>query len=334
MRSLPSLRALQAFEATARHLSVTRAAEELHVTPSAISHQLKSLESHLGIRLFHRLNRRIALTDTGRSYVQLLAAVFDRIASATDHIINGGISDVITVHCPPSFAPAWLVPRVHEFRGRHPDIDLRLHATPEPPEFFRSDTDVEIRYGPGDWPGLTVIPLMEDYITPLGTPDFRSQLSRRALPQEILALPLIHSERSPIGWADWFRHVGEEVPPLRRGLRFDRGYLSIQAAASGHGVALESLVFAEREIRTGALVPLCAFPEAFMPVGGHHLVYPPAYGDVPKVQRFRNWILEAAQESRRVSTSFVTELGSEQAPPVPTGSAQDARKRGKRRKGT
>jgi LysR family glycine cleavage system transcriptional activator len=106
MRSLPPIKALQAFEAAARYLSVSRAAEELHVTPSAISHQLKALERHLGVRLFHRLNRRIALTDTGRNYLQSLASVFDRIESATNYVIHGGVSDVITVHCPPSFAPA------------------------------------------------------------------------------------------------------------------------------------------------------------------------------------------------------------------------------------
>jgi LysR family transcriptional regulator, glycine cleavage system transcriptional activator len=142
MPTLPPLRALQAFEASARHMSVARAAEELSVTPSAISHQLKALEAFLGVRLFHRFNRRIALTDTGRGYVQLLASGFDRIARATDHVIAGGVSDVLTVHCSPSFAPAWLLPRLGGFMAAHRGIDLRIHATPEPPDFFRSDTDV------------------------------------------------------------------------------------------------------------------------------------------------------------------------------------------------
>src|SRR3546814_21056200 len=118
MRSLPPMKALQAFEAAARHSSVQRAAEELHVTPSAVSHQLRALESYLGIRLFHRHSRRIVLTDTGRNYLQSIGGIFDHVESATRDVIEGGISDVLTVHCPPTFAPAWLLPRIPDFMAR------------------------------------------------------------------------------------------------------------------------------------------------------------------------------------------------------------------------
>jgi LysR family glycine cleavage system transcriptional activator len=260
------------------------------------------------VRLFHRLNRRIALTDTGRNYLQSLASVFDRIESATNYVIHGGVSDVITVHCPPSFAPAWLVPRIPDFMRTHPDIDLRLHATPEPPDFFRSDTDVEIRYGPGDWPGLHTTTLMSDYVTPLASPSLRKRLSRIPHPEELRELTLIHSERSPVRWVDWFKAMGADPPTMRRGLRFDRGYLSIQAACNGLGVALESLVFAEREIEAGDLVPLFGVSGAYLAVGGHHLVYPPGYGEIPKIQRFRDWIVAAAQDTQRVMSKAVPQL--------------------------
>jgi LysR family glycine cleavage system transcriptional activator len=293
MRTLPPIRALQAFEAAARRGSVALAAEELHVTPSAISHQLKALEEYLGVHLFHRLNRRIALTDIGRSYLQLLATVFDRIEGATEHVIHGGVSDVLTVHCPPSFAPAWLLPRLPDFRARHPDIDLRLHATPEPPEFFRSDTDVEIRYGTGDWPGLTVVTLMGDHVMPLATPAVRKTLPAHPSPDDILDLPLIHSERAMVGWNDWTRAFGLR-PAATRGLRFDRAYLSLQAATLGLGVALETHVFAERYLRSGALVALLG-ENGQISAGGHFLVYPATYAVMPKVLRFRDWLLDAAR---------------------------------------
>lgn len=290
MRSLPPLRALQAFEATARNLSVAAAANELCVTPSAVSHQLRTLEHHLGVRLFHRTARRVTLTDAGRGCVDLLSSGFDRIARATEHVINGRVGDVLTIHCPPSFAPAWLVPRLADFRERQPEIDLRIHATPEPPEFFRSDTDVEIRYGLGEWPGLEVIPLMTEEVVPLAAPSIRDRLPAEPSPADILACPLIHSERALVGWPDWCRALRVDQSPSHAGLRFDRGYLAVQAAAEGLGVALETRTFAQRELHHGRVQSIgCG-----VPAGGHYLVYPATYAALPKVVAFRDWIVGAA----------------------------------------
>lgn len=297
MRTLPPLRALQAFEATARHLSVASAAGELCVTPSAVSHQVKALERQLGVKLFHRLNRRLLLTDAGRGYMQLLGSGFDRIARATEHVVNGGISDLLTIHCPPSFAPAWLLPRLAGFMSRHPDIDLRIHATPEPPEFFRSDTDVEIRYGTGEWPGLTVVPLMEDAVLPLGSPALRARLPECPSAEDVLKLPLIHSERAIVGWPQWCRALGLEFSSGRGGLRFDRAYLALQAAAEGLGVALETHVFAERGLAAGTIVPLLDGGSGIVPAGAHYLVYPAVYGAIPKIRCFEDWMRKAAQVS-------------------------------------
>jgi len=271
-------------------MSVQRAAEELHVTPSAISHQLRALETYLGIRLFHRHSRRIVLTDTGRTYLQSIGGIFDHIESATRDVVEGGISDVLTVHCPPTFAPAWLLPRVPDFMAKHPSIDLRIHATPEPPDFFRSDTDVEIRYGDGDWPGLISIELMPDRVAPLMSPGLRAKLPEALAPEHLKAVTLIHSERSPVSWADWFRHHGVPGNGRLRGPRFDRGYLSIQAAVDGIGVALESVVFADREVRSGTLITVFELIHEGMKLGGHYLVYPEIYRDIPKVAAFTRWI--------------------------------------------
>ncbi|GGK21056.1 LysR substrate-binding domain-containing protein [Salinarimonas ramus] len=305
MSSLPPLRALQVFEAVARLQSVTVAADELAVTPSAVSHQLRGLEEYLGVRLFHRLHRRIALTDAGRDYAALLGHGFERIARATDNLVRGGAGDVLTLHCPPSFAPAWLVPRLSRFVAAHPDIDLRIHATPEPPAFFRSDTDVEIRYGAGDWPGLEIVELMEDEVVPLASPALAARLPRSATVADVLALPLIHSERALVAWDRWTHVLSPGTIAPRGGLRFDRAYLALQAAAEGLGATLETMIFAERFLADGSLVPLLD-EAARIAAGAHYLVYPSAYGDMPKVRRFRAWLVEEARRATAPSTSYLT----------------------------
>jgi LysR family transcriptional regulator, glycine cleavage system transcriptional activator len=295
MRAMPPLRALQAFETTARHSSVTAAAVELHVTPSAVSHQIRALEAHLGLQLFHRTNRRVVLSDAGRNYLQLVTSAFDRIDAATRELVGHGFTDVLTVHCAPTFAPAWLMPRLPDFLERHSDIDIRINATPEPADFTRGTIDVEIRYGDGDWPGFKVIPLMREEIAPLCSPAFlNTHLPAQPHPTDLVGLRLIHSERSLVSWRAWADVNGVPDLEVRRGLRFDRGYLSIQAALDGLGIALESDVFAARELARGDLVKPFAGAAIPIEVSAHHLVYPSAYRDVPKVRKFRTWITEHA----------------------------------------
>lgn len=289
-RKLPPLRGLEAFEAVARLGSVTDAADELALTPSAVSHRLRALEEHLGVRLFHRGNRRVALSDAGRDYLLSIGSAFERIERSTERLSSGMASDLLTVHCPPSFAPAWLMPRIVRFRQRHPDIDLRIHASPEPVDFFRTDTDVEIRYGNSDWAGLVVTPLMEDRLTPLCAPALLK--GRPDLPRARLAgLPLMVSERAPISWEDWFRHKGIAPLPVR-GLRFDRGYLALQAARDGLGIALESTVFAAPDLAAGHLARVFLPELGDIVIGSHTMVYPPIFRDVPKIVTFRAWVLE------------------------------------------
>lgn len=289
-RHLPPLHALQAFEAIARTRSVTGAANELNLTPSAVSHRLRNLESSLGISLFHRVQRRMVLSDAGRDYLQLISSALDRIERASERLIGGMASDILTVHCPPSFAPAWLVPRVHRFLRLHPDIDLRIHASPVPVDFFRTDTDVEIRSGNTDWAGLHVTPLMADVLTPLCAPRLRDRIGAEPGPEALLKVPLIFSERSPLGWEQWFRARKIRFQS-QRGLRFDRGYLALQAAAAGLGVALESVTFAGQYLENGGLVRLFPRDVGDTVAGAHTLVYPPVYGDMQKVRLFREWII-------------------------------------------
>lgn len=293
-RSLPPLRTLLAFEATARHLSVQRAAAELHVSPSAVSHQIRALEDRLGVRVFHRTTRSVRLTDAGYGFLQRIRVALDRLAEATREVVDAGFTDVLTVHCAPSFAPAWLMPRLGSFLARHPDIDVRIKATPDPVDFLRSDVDLEIRYGLGDVRGLSVEPLLPERIVPLANARTARQLAGIPAARALADAPLIHSERSPLSWVGWLREHRIAGVNTARGLRVDRAYLAIQAAIDGLGVALESTVFAARELRARRLVRL--FPQlesAERPA--HFLVTTEAHARLPKVIAFRAWLLERSR---------------------------------------
>jgi len=289
-RRLPPLRSIQAFEAIARLGSVTGAAEELALTASALSHRLRKLEDHLGVQLFYRTKRRMVLTNAGREYLQSVRSAFDRMEQASERLAGGMASDLLTIHCPPSFAPAWLLPRIKGFLDAHTTIDVRIHATPEPVDFFKTDTDVEIRYGTSDWAGLVVTPLMQDALTPLCSPDMKLQIGRLDEADGLKDVSLIISERAPVGWKEWFR-ARNFRRTLDRGLYFDRGYLALQAAAQGLGVALESTVFAEPYLRSGRLVRLFEPDFGDLVIGAHSLVYPPSYQDIERVKLFRAWIV-------------------------------------------
>jgi len=289
MRHLPPLRTLLAFETTARHLSVGRAAEELCISPSAVSHQLRAIEDFLGVRLFHRTTRTMQLTDAGYNYLQLVSGGLERLATATHDIVDAGFTDVLTIQCPPSFAPAWLVPRLSRFVALHPDIDLRIRAKPDPVDFLRSAVDLEIRYRLGETAGLVVEPLLKEAVVPLARPMLARRLRSKSAQEALNSTPLIHSERSPQNWTAWLRSQNISGVNVARGLRFDRAYLSIQAAVDGLGVALESTVFAARAIESKQLVRL--FPSLPEPsTMAHYLVYSEVNAHLPKIRKFRDWM--------------------------------------------
>lgn len=288
---------MHAFESAARLSSINAAAAELRLTPSAISHQVKALERYLGVALFRRAHRAIFLTDAGTVFLQLASGALDRVEHAAKVVIERGYADILTVHCAPTFAPAWLMPRLADFLASYPDVDVRLHATPDLSDFVHSDVDIEIRYGTGDWPGLYVVPLIAERITPLLSPRLAGRARRRMTASEVAKLPLIHSERSLLSWTAWFDAHHVTNYNVARGLRFDRGYLSVQAAVDGLGVALESTVFAERDLDRGALVAPFLEREDTRPVSAHYLVCPLQHLRLTKVRRFHDWIVRMARES-------------------------------------
>ena len=201
MARLPSLNALRAFEAAGRHLSFTRAAEELHVTQAAVSHQIKSLEEQLGIRMFRRGPRGLLLTDAGQSYLPDVREAFQRLTFATDRLLEDDARGAITVSVLPSFAARWLVPRLTRFRADHPDVEVRVSADDRLADFDRDDVDEAIRYGRGDYPGLKSDRFLSEELFPVCSPDLLARLPLDR-PEDLGRHTLLHDDMR-IDWSVW-----------------------------------------------------------------------------------------------------------------------------------
>lgn len=295
MRKLPPLKAVQAFEAAARLGSILKASEELRVTPSAVSHQVRFLEEELGVRLFHRAHRSVILTDVGRLYAEELGASLTAIEAATRAMGRERRSDILSVHVVPSLATQWLMPRLARFTSRNPDIDVRLHASTERVDLLSGAVDLDIRYGSVfDHSGVVVEPFPPETIVVLCAAGLRDGDNPIRSASDLKRHALIHSEVNLYSWRDWQRaHPGVELN-LDRGLRFDRSFMSINAAIDGRGICLESRLLVERELASGSLVmPLG--PEG-PSIGCHSLVYLRSRRSLPKVAFFRDWLFRALSD--------------------------------------
>jgi LysR family glycine cleavage system transcriptional activator len=283
--SLPPLNALRSFEVAARQLSFTRAAQELHVTQTAVSHQIRVLESHLGVRLFLRLPRRLALTVEGQAYARELGSVFDRIADATLALQAQPRREVLTVTALPSLTARWLVPRLGRFLDAHPRIDLRLLATERTLDFVREAVDIGIRWGYGRWAGLSSEKLMDDECFPVCSP--RLLRRRRMTLTDLQRQPLLHDD-SPDGWRRWLRAAGAVGVDAEGGHVFNDANLTLQLAAEGRGVALGRRVLVEEDLASGRLVRPFALSIPSEP--SYYLVSSPHTADLPRVRAFRAWL--------------------------------------------
>lgn len=293
MRNIPNFVLLRAFEAAARLESFSLAAAELYLTPSAISHQVKELEEHFGRPLFVRRNRRVELTGVGRRLQDSLGRVFDVIESACLEVALAPDSQVLALHCPPSFAVKWLGPRLPDFMKRFPDITLRLTTGAEPLDLTRvREVDVAISYGSAlERPGLLGAPLGEEPIVPLCAPALVDE--RRPWRAQIQDLVLIDSQLSGMSWAQWFR-LNDLTLSARPRPSFDRAALAIAAAVAGVGVALESERLAEREIERGELLVLGSGEFVALSQAIHFLSYRASDKQSRKVRVFNDWLLSAA----------------------------------------
>ena len=290
---LPSLNGLRAFEAAARHLSFTLAAAELNVTQTAISHQIRRLEEELGIRLFVRQNRALALTPEARDYLPGVRAAFNDLRLATDRLLRKDDDKVLTVSTIASLAAKWLLPRLTDFQEANPGIDVRITTSTSLVDFQRDNVDAAIRYGRGQWPGLRADWLMRDELFPVCSPSLlRGDKPLRA-PEDLKDHVLLHTNNTD-DWRLWLTAAGLPTGISRQpGLTFDMTFMTVQAAIDGMGVAMGRTTYVQDDIAKGRLV--VPFRIALPADAGFYLVAPDGRREAPKLAAFRNWLVAAAQ---------------------------------------
>ncbi|MCP4010274.1 MAG: LysR family transcriptional regulator [Proteobacteria bacterium] len=288
----PSLKAVSTFEAAARHESFKGAAEELFLTPSAISHQVRQLEEHLGVNLFHRLSGGLAITDAGAAYLRMLSPAFAGIDDATRQVMELEYSDQLTIRTPPGFAKRWLLDRLPDFLKACPDVDVKVIATSEVLDFRKKNIDIGIYYGRSIWPGHVVRPLLSERVLPMCSPAFKKQAGKLRRPADLLKFTLIHTERNLVTWKMWFADRDVSALEDLRGVCLDPSELAIDAAVRNIGIVLESDMLAAQELEKGALVP--AIENSESEIVSYYLVYPEEYEGLPKVAAFSDWITSLA----------------------------------------
>jgi LysR family glycine cleavage system transcriptional activator len=299
-QSLLPLNALKAFEAAGRHLSFTKAAAELNVTPAAVSHQVKGLEELLGVRLFRRLTRALRLTDAGQAALPALSQGFDRLSQGVDRMRAFSESGLLTISVSPSFGALWLLPRLERFRIRHPEIEVRVDGTDRRVDVARGDADVALRYGPGGYEGVRVDWLFDQVNTPVCSPALLQGKNPLRRPEDLRRHKLLHvdwKDAEP-GWRMWLLAAGlQDIDPTR-GPRFTMESMAVQAAIEGQGVALVGDKIVADDIAAGRLIR--PFDASFStPLSfSFYLLTAKDSAEQTKVTAFRNWLLEEARAVR------------------------------------
>ncbi len=287
---LPPLNALRAFAAAGRHLSFRKAAHELAVTPTAISHQIRNLEADLGVRLFRRMTRRLQLTEAGQRLLPELAGAFDRIAGAVERMRQGEAGGALTISSLSTFTYRWLAPRLQRFQAAHPQYEIKVEVSSRLVDFARDEIDVGIRHGYGPWPGVAAIPLIEDHFTPLIARRMLDAGPKLRKPEDLFHYALLRETGTEYGeWDIWFRAAGGVARRKAGSAVFDSSQLAVQAALSGLGVALVNPIFFESELASGELVQ--PFPLLATNGKSFFLAYAEGRGDHPKVAAFRDWLM-------------------------------------------
>ncbi|WP_158135243.1 transcriptional regulator GcvA [Photobacterium damselae] len=294
-RRLPPLNSLKVFEAAARHLSFTRAAEELFVTQAAVSHQIKALEEFLGLKLFRRRNRSLLLTEEGQSYFLDIKDIFSSIADATDKVLERGAKGALTISLPPSFAIQWLVPRLIDFNEQHPDIDVRIKAVDLDEGSLTDDVDVAIYYGRGNWSGLRADKLYQEFMMPLCSPMVLAGPKPLRTLDDLKNHTLLH-DTSRKEWKNYVRQYDIKGVNVNQGPIFSHSTMVLQAAAHGQGIALGNNVLAQPELEAGRLV--CPFDEVLMSKNAFYLVCQEKQADSGRIQAFRDWVLAKARSEQ------------------------------------
>lgn len=304
-RRLPPLNAVRAFEAAARHMSISKAANELHVTPAAISRQVKLLEDHLGMQLFRRLNRALLLTHAGQACLPGLRDGLDQISNAVDRLRNVDAQIGLTVSSSASIAAKWLVPRLHRFQAKHPDIDVRVAASHRLADFSRDEIDIAIRFGSGNHPGLRAERLMGEEVFPVCSPKIITEETPLRTPADLAHHTLLHDEgylhyadegnklhETFPTWSSWLSDAGVDDIDTARGPRFSLSSTAIQAAVEGLGVTLGRSVLVESDLSTGLLMK--PFDVTACSTFAYYIVSPDKAMERDNVVAFRDWLFMEA----------------------------------------
>ena len=291
-RRLPPLNALRAFEAAARHLNFSRAADELSVTPGAVSQQIQNLEDYVGAALFKRTPKGLLLTDAAQTALPALREAFDRLAEAASLLTAAVDGRRLTLTAPPSFAAKWLVPRLGAFEQAHPQVDVWLSAGIELVDLTAGEVDVAIRYGAGRYPGLEVRRLFSETVIPVVSPEHLKD-TPLVEPRDLANHTLLHDgspdlDDSCPDWSMWLAARGLKAIDGMRGPRFNQSSLVIEAAVNGRGVALAKRTLAAADLEAGRLVAPLQIATAVD--FAYYLVHPQAQGRLPQVKAFVSWI--------------------------------------------
>ncbi|MDB5402685.1 MAG: LysR family transcriptional regulator, glycine cleavage system transcriptional activator [Acetobacteraceae bacterium] len=290
---LPSLNGLRAFEAAARLTSFTLAAAELNVTQTAISHQIRRLEEQLGIKLFIRQNRALALTRQAQDYLPSVRTAFEDLRRATARLHRAEQEERLTVSTTASLATKWLVSRVAAFQDANPGMEVRITTSTHLVDFHREEVDIAVRYGRGVWPGLRAHWLMAERLFPVCSPALLNGANPLRQPADLAHHTLLHTSLPRDEWNLWLTAAGlPHAIAARRGLSFDLGFMAIQAAVEGLGIALGRSHLVEADIAAGRLV--APFDTELPRDAGYYVVTPEASADAPKIALFRDWLIASA----------------------------------------
>lgn len=297
-KNIPSLRSIKAFEASARLLSFTKAAEELHVTQAAISHQIKNLEKITGVKLFDRFNRSLKLTFDGRLYYISLRSALESIEKATRQLKNKDTSGTLNISVLPSFASKWLSKRIWKFQQQHHELDVRISAFEWLTDFNKDDCDIAIRYSADpNYPGLKAELLMEEEVFPVCSKKLYDSFKGQLQPDTLLGANLYHEDFTTEDWHDWFTAVGMQSIPQLRGTRFSHMAMMLEAVENHQGFALGRTPLVQDDIKRGLLV--APFDVKIKSKMSYYLVYPIATEHDQKLQIIRQWLFAEAEQFKQ-----------------------------------
>lgn len=286
--NFPPLNALRVFECAARHLSFTKAAEELNITQSAVSHQVKGLEEWLGFSLFERHGQRLSLTPGGKIYAATLGTAFARIVQGTQDLMTTGSHQILNLRGYDTFFVRWLIPKISDFQEKNRDINIRLTTHVEAVDFTRDNVDLGIVYGVGPWESCRSDLVFTDVLIPVVSAKLAAKIGNPCSLEEMLSLPMLHSRRRA-QWEDWLRAVGATRKPSENDMYFEDVTILYQCVLEGLGVALVQIKYVERDLAEGRLV--APYPLTLERKGGYHLVCPIETANDDKIVRFREWLL-------------------------------------------